>query len=179
VRRIGIVRSTGEVLELSPEQNAALFAATIGGLGLTGIMLWIELQLIPIRSASVEAETLKMPNLEGFFRLSEESANWQYTVAWVDALASGRAVGRGLFIRGRHSEVGPLATHRAPRWTVPEAAQYFLNPGTVGCSICFTGLALGPPAANRFTMTGSFIRSIPCRNGIGCTAPEDSFNTSR
>jgi FAD/FMN-containing dehydrogenase len=131
VQRIGIVRSTGDILELSAEQNAALFAATIGGLGLTGIMLWIELQLIPIRSALVEVETLKMPDLESFFQLSEASADWQYSVAWVDARARGRAVGRGLFIRGRHAEVGPLAAHRAPRWTVPEAARHLLNPGTV------------------------------------------------
>src|ERR1043166_1744838 len=51
VNAIGLARSSGEVLTLSPEENAELFAATIGGLGLTGAILWVELQLAAIRSA--------------------------------------------------------------------------------------------------------------------------------
>jgi hypothetical protein len=49
VRHIGLACSSGEILELSAERAGALFAATIGGLGLTGVMLWVELQLLPIR----------------------------------------------------------------------------------------------------------------------------------
>lgn len=122
VLRIGLVRSTGEKLELSAEQNAALFAATVGGLGLTGVMLWVELQLMPVRSAYFEIETLEIPDVDAFFRLSQESRDWPYTVAWIDMLARGRALGRGLFMRGRHAGTGRLAVHRGPRWnaiTVP------------------------------------------------------------
>ena len=57
--RIGLARSSGEVLTLSHEENAELFAATIGGLGLTGVILWVELQLAAIRSAMFDTETLR------------------------------------------------------------------------------------------------------------------------
>ncbi len=130
VRRIGLARSSGDILELSPECEEALFAATIGGLGLTGVILWVELQLAPIRSATVEVESLAMADLEDFFRLSAESGAWPYTVAWVDGLARGRALGRGLFIRARHCDVGPLVSHGARRFTVPYAARHLLNAGT-------------------------------------------------
>jgi L-gulonolactone oxidase len=129
VRRIGLARSTGEMLDLSADQP--LFAATIGGLGLTGVIVWVELKLLPIRSATMEVETLAMTTLDDFFRLSAESADWPYTVSWVDSLARGPTLGRGLFIRGRHAETGALAPHGAPRLTVPHAASYLLNRGTI------------------------------------------------
>jgi FAD/FMN-containing dehydrogenase len=131
VRRIELARSTGEVLELSGAQNADLFAATIGGLGLTGAMLSIELQLIPIRSAYFVTETLKMVDLDHFFRLARDSAEWPYTVAWIDGFARERAIGRGLFSRARHCESGPLTVHRAPRWKVPAAIPRVLNASTI------------------------------------------------
>jgi L-gulonolactone oxidase len=129
VRRIGLARSTGEVLDLSVE--SPLFAASIGGLGLTGVIVWVELNLLPIRSALMEVETLAMARLDDFFRLSAESSGWPYTVSWVDSLAQGPVLGRGLFIRGRHAETGPLAPHGAPRLVVPHAARHLLNRGTI------------------------------------------------
>jgi FAD/FMN-containing dehydrogenase len=132
VKRIGLYRSTGECLVLSPDQNAKLFGATIGGLGLTGLIAWIELQLMPIQSAYFEVETLRMRDLDAFFRLSAESAEWPYTIAWVDGLAKKRNAGRGLFIRGRHAADGGFAIHRKPRWTVPfDAKLNLLNHVTI------------------------------------------------
>jgi FAD/FMN-containing dehydrogenase len=129
VRRIGLARSTGEMLDLPADQP--LFAATVGGLGLTGVIVWVELKLLPIRSAMMEVETLAMAGLDDFFRLSAESTDWPYTVSWVDSLARGPALGRGLFIRGRHAEAGALAPHGAPRLTVPHAARHLLNRGAI------------------------------------------------
>jgi len=129
VRRIGLARSTGEMLDLSADES--LFAATIGGLGLTGVIVWVELKLLPIRSATMQVETLAMTGLDDFFRLSSESADWPYTVSWVDSLARGPALGRGLFISGRHAGTGALAPHGARRLTIPHAASYFLNRGTI------------------------------------------------
>src|SRR5262249_38149125 len=129
VRRIGLARSTGEMLELTAD--SPLFAATIGGLGLTGVIVWVELTLIPIRSATMEVETLAMRDLDDFFRLSAESTDWPYTVSWVDSLARGPALGRGLFIRGRHATAGPLVPHGAARLTVPHAGRHILNRGTI------------------------------------------------
>ena len=133
VLRLGLARSSGEVLTLSSDENVQLFATTLGGLGLTGVILWVELQLTRIRSAFIESETLAITNLEDFFRLAETSRDWPYTVAWVDCLAKGRATGRGFFIRGRHAEDGGLTVHRPPRRAVPvDAPSFLLNSYTIG-----------------------------------------------
>jgi L-gulonolactone oxidase len=118
VKRIGLARSSGDLRELSREEHPGLFAATIGGLGLTGLIVWVELQLVPTRSAYFETETRSMGDLDAFFRLSEESRDWPYTVAWVDCLAPARAVGRGLFNRGRPAEDRRLTVHRNPKYAV-------------------------------------------------------------
>ncbi len=132
VRRIGLARSSGDVLELSETDNAELFQATIGGLGLTGLMLWVELALKKIESAMIDVETLVITDLDHFFRLAEESADWEHTVAWVDCLATGKSLGRGLFMRGRHSPHGGLRVHGNARLTVPlDAPSWLLNSATV------------------------------------------------
>ena len=132
VRRIGLARSSGEVLELTESDNAELFRATIGGLGLTGLILWVELSLKKIESAYVEVETLPISGLDHFFRLAEDSADWEHTVAWVDCLARGKALGRGLFMRGRHLARGGLRVHGGPRIAAPfEAPSWLLNSTTV------------------------------------------------
>ena len=130
VRRLGLGRSTGEVLELSPDKNAELFAATIGGLGLTGMILWVELALVRATSASIDVETLELANLGAFFSLSEQSQPWEFTVAWVDCLATGAAVGRGLFMRARWHEGGALVPHKSSRLRVPFDAPSWLLTGT-------------------------------------------------
>jgi L-gulonolactone oxidase len=139
VRALGLARSTGEVLTLSRGENADLFAATIGGLGLTGVILWVELQFSPVRSAMIDTETVAIPDLSAFFRLAEESRTWPYTVAWIDCLAKGTDIGRGFFIRGRHAEAGGYAVHGAPRIGAPfDAPAGLLNARTIGLfNLCY------------------------------------------
>jgi FAD/FMN-containing dehydrogenase len=132
VRRIGLARSSGEVLELSDSANVELFQATIGGLGLTGLILWVELALKQISSSNIDVETLEIVDLDHFFRLAEDSRDWEHTVAWVDCLAKGTGLGRGLFMRGRHLPRGTLRVHREPRLAVPlDAPSWLLNALTV------------------------------------------------
>ena len=132
VLSLGLARSSGEVMTLSPNAGSDLFAATIGGLGLTGVILWVELQLVPIRSAFIDAEILPMADLEAFFRLANDSRDWPYTVAWVDCFARGSATGRGFFIRGRHSDKGDLVVQPGSRVTVPvDAPGALLNAHTI------------------------------------------------
>ena len=119
ISKIGLALSSGDLLTLSLGENAALFGATIGGLGLTGLILWIEIQLAPIASALIESETIPIRDLDHFFVVAQESQAWPYGVGWVDALAVGGGIGRGCYIRGRHAEKGELAAHRQPRLSVP------------------------------------------------------------
>lgn len=121
IRRLGLLRSNGEELELSPTENPELFAATIGGLGLTGLIIWVELELITIESAMIDAENIPFENVDSFFALTTESENkFDYTVSWIDCLAKGNSLGRGIFSRGNHAGAGSrLPDQGNTKFTVP------------------------------------------------------------
>ncbi|HEY3699960.1 MAG TPA: FAD-binding oxidoreductase [Spongiibacteraceae bacterium] len=109
LRRFGLLRSDRGLLECSARENADLFAATIGGLGLTGILVWVELQLLPIASSRIEASNWRFDNLDEFFALSDQHDHQhEYSVAWIDCLASGQALGRGHLTFGDHADSGIL-----------------------------------------------------------------------
>lgn len=132
VRRLGLRRSDGTELTLAPDENDELFRLTIGGLGLTGLITWVEIKLIPIRSAELEIETERFGHIDAFFELSEASAGWPYTVAWIDCFAPRRQLGRGLFSRGRFAEEGPLTPHRDGRLVWPvETPGILLNRASI------------------------------------------------
>jgi FAD/FMN-containing dehydrogenase len=137
VKRLELLRSCGERLVCSPCQNGELFRATVGGLGLTGLILWAELALKPIDQCFLEVEHIRFPDLETFFHLSEESEHgYEYSVAWVDCLATGKNLGRGIFMRGNHVS-GPASPpgpgFAEPRFSVPfDFPTWVLNPWTIG-----------------------------------------------
>jgi FAD/FMN-containing dehydrogenase len=120
VRCFGLARSDGTQLECSPEFNETLFAATIGGLGLTGLILWAEIQLMPIKSSLIDVTSIRFANVDEFFTLSEElDTQHEYSVAWVDCQSRGTALGRGIFMVGDHARNGPLEVDRKKKRTVP------------------------------------------------------------
>jgi FAD/FMN-containing dehydrogenase len=107
VRRMGLLRSDASNIEVEPGEE--LFAATVGGLGLTGLITWAEIALHRIPVGAVRMEAIPFHGVDGFVALCEESdQHFEYTVAWVD-LSSRSA--RGIFFRGDHAEGAP----RAPR----------------------------------------------------------------
>jgi len=121
VRSLELLRSSGERLLCSPERNRELFAATVGGLGLTGLILKARLALRRVASTRVVAETLPLRDLSEFFARSAESdRTFEYTVAWIDCLASGARLGRGILHRGNHAQApGPLVWRAGGRLSVP------------------------------------------------------------
>ncbi|MCE9670637.1 FAD-binding oxidoreductase [Myxococcus stipitatus] len=101
VRRFELVRSDGSRRVCAPDENADWYGATIGGLGLTGLVTWAEVQLKPISNPFVLQETVPFENLDAFLKVARESeADHEFTMAWVDCLARGKKVGRGLLYRG-------------------------------------------------------------------------------
>ena len=126
VRRLELLRSDRGRVECGP--GDPLFAATVAGLGLTGLITWAELQLRAVPGGRVRVETVPFGSLEEFFALVEESdARFEYTVAWLDCLSR---VGRGVFFRGDHAE-GP-ATSSGALLAVPfDFPALALNPLTV------------------------------------------------
>ncbi|MBU9340287.1 FAD-binding oxidoreductase [Burkholderia multivorans] len=133
VRRFALLRSDGKVLECSADNSPELYSATIGGLGLTGVIVWVELQLMPIRSSDMNVTSLRFGNLDEFFALSEElDPLHEYTVAWVDCLQRGAHLGRGVFMVADHAETGRLSVPRKRKRTVPFAPPVSLvNPLTL------------------------------------------------
>jgi len=120
VRRFGLVRSDAGRLNCSPAERPDLFRATIGGLGLTGIIEWAELQLVPIRAARITGITRRFADLDEFFALSDEfDPRHEFCVSWVDCLARGRRAGRGVYTAGNFAADGALAVERARGLTFP------------------------------------------------------------
>jgi FAD/FMN-containing dehydrogenase len=136
ITRFELVRSDGQRLVCSASENEDLFGATIGGLGLTGLMTWVELRLKRIESRMIDVESVRFDNLDGFFELADESdARFEYTVAWVDCLARDHQLGRGIFMRGNHApgEPGAAPAGRRLRVGVPfHAPGFLLNRWTLG-----------------------------------------------
>ena len=104
VKSLTLIRTDGNVIQCGPDDSAEWFAATVGGLGLTGLITKATLQLRPVESEFINVDTLPYQTLEEYFHLVEESCGrWEYTVAWIDCITKRR--GRGLFMRGNHSQV--------------------------------------------------------------------------
>lgn len=116
-----LLRSDGSRRYCSWDENPEWFSATIGGLGLTGLITWAELQLKPIATPWIDSETIRFGSLDEFFALCAESdKDWEYTVAWIDCVGRRNRLGRGLFTRGNHAAESKGAVwHRARRPGLP------------------------------------------------------------
>ncbi len=106
VRSFDLLLASGEVRRVTRESDPDLFAATVGGLGLTGVILSLQLKLTPIASPWIEMESVRVEDLDHFFAVSAESSGFTHTVSWIDCVTRGKAMGRGIFMRGRHAPAG-------------------------------------------------------------------------
>ncbi|ODR91917.1 FAD-binding oxidoreductase [Sinorhizobium alkalisoli] len=105
IRRLTLMRSDGERLTCSTVENAEIFAATIGGLGLTGLILEVELRLMKVPSPHVQQHACRFDDLdEGLVLLDRACEEHEYAVAWIDQLSSGRRAGRGVLWAADHAD---------------------------------------------------------------------------
>jgi FAD/FMN-containing dehydrogenase len=112
VRRLELLRSDGQRIACSATENPDWFAATTGGLGLTGAVTQAEIQLRRIASPLMDVETIRFSNLDEFLALCAESDDeFEYTVAWIDCLGKGRRLGRGLLQRANHAQGPSTSAH--------------------------------------------------------------------
>lgn len=131
VERLALARSDGSVRICSRHENQDWFQATIGGLGLTGLILWVEFKLRPMPSVWIDLDRVRFDNFDEFQKINDESdRDFEYTVAWIDAASGGKQLGRGHFMRGNHAPSGPSGPLvKQPRFAVPVAApNLLLNP---------------------------------------------------
>lgn len=136
VRQFDLRRSSGDTLRCSPAENSEYFRATIGGLGLTGLILRAEIQLKKIPSSWIDAERIPFDSLDDFFSLSAESdRKFEFTVAWLDSLAPAAKMGRGVFFRGNFADAvrsRRTATSSSSGLSVfADAPEWLINRGVV------------------------------------------------
>ena len=141
VLRMRILTTSGEILEATPETNADLFRATCGGMGLTGFILSARLRMIKIETSAMLVDTTRVANLDDLMaRMVDEDERYRYSVAWVDTLARGRKLGRGVLYRANHAPASsldrkaarePLSGPRASLVTIPDVfPPGLINPRT-------------------------------------------------
>jgi len=130
------------VVEIGPDHDAELFAATAGGMGLTGIVLDATLKLLPVETTRIAVDTERARDLDDLLaRMETGDGDYRYSVAWIDCLARGARLGRGVLTRGDHARLDdlpradraePLAfSPRARLVAPPWAPSGLLNPLSV------------------------------------------------
>lgn len=105
VHSFELLLASGDVMICSREENSEVFWATVGGIGLTGIILTAKIQLIEVESAYIDVTYEKARNIdEAFEKFVENDTNFKYSVAWIDCLSSGDSLGRSVLMRGNHTK---------------------------------------------------------------------------
>lgn len=128
VRELQIVLANGQKLRCSPEENAEVFWSTIGGMGLTGIITEVSLQLRPVETAYVMVRHHAAHNLSALLEMFEGAAfDDDYTVAWIDCLAKGAKLGRGVLMRGHHALREELPENTTEPLRLKQRAQFNLS----------------------------------------------------
>jgi FAD/FMN-containing dehydrogenase len=101
------------VLTCSPEQNADVFWATIGGMGLTGVILSARFRLTPVETAYCRVDYQRTADLDETLRLfGETNELFRYSVAWIDCLGTGKSLGRSVVMLGNDALRSDLARRR-------------------------------------------------------------------
>lgn len=117
VHSIKLLRTDGETVECSLNHRPDWFAATIGGLGLTGVIIAATIKLQRVLGPWLNTQTIPYANLTEFFNLADESeSDWEHTVSWID---SHEGNGRGLFMRGNFTAIESSKNSSARQFTMP------------------------------------------------------------
>jgi decaprenylphospho-beta-D-ribofuranose 2-oxidase len=129
VESLDLVLADGSTRTVGPDRDAELFWATVGGMGLTGVITTAVLRTIPVETGYATVTTQRLPDLDAVLReMTESDRDFTYSVAWIDTLARGSTMGRSVLSRGEHATraelsgraaAHPLAVPGAPRLGVP------------------------------------------------------------
>jgi decaprenylphospho-beta-D-ribofuranose 2-oxidase len=122
IDEIDLLDGDGDKLRLTPDGDPEAFRATVGGMGLTGVILAVKLRLLKISGTTLEVTTRRLPDLDSLLA-AMDTATSRYSVAWIDTSAGRRSFGRGVLDTGDHltgpgpADQGGLAyrTGREPR----------------------------------------------------------------
>ncbi len=132
VGELTMMLASGDVVQCSRSENEDLFRATCGGMGLTGIILTAKISLKRIKSSLIDQTIIKTSNLQETLRAFDTYRDCTYSVAWIDCLAKGNALGRGVVTIGEHAESGQIDYRNRGRVSLPlNLPSYTLNTAVV------------------------------------------------
>ncbi len=162
VTRLVLRVASGDIVSCSPTDNAELFWATVGGMGLTGHILEVEFRMVRVPSPWIYQHKERVPDIDTFIgRLKDAASEWPMGMGWIDCVTRGARMGRGHLYLGRWAtpaEAPPAAPRPRRRITVPSLfPSFLLNPLTV--ALANTGIYW----------------SHPWRQSTGIVHPEDFF----
>ena len=158
VHWIDLLVPSGKVVRVSPDDNEALFRATIGGIGLTGVIRAVCFRLMRVTSNAVDLRRQRMRNLDAFLEAFDDmpSGDMVYSVGWIDGLVSGNALGRGIL-----ETATPASESVAPRQQRSRAVPFD-----------FPGIVLNPLSIRAFN---GWYYSRVSDSGQTSTVPYDEF----
>ena len=162
-----IASPDGHVRQISREVEPELFAATIGGMGLTGTILTATIRLRPIESGWIRERTIVAGNLRAAIAALEAGDTATYSVAWIDCVARGASLGRSLVYVGEHA-----ARHELPEFA---ARHPFPRSGDPRLAV---PLDFPPFALNRWSVSGFnevYFRWGARKAGAPSLVPADRF----
>ncbi len=105
---IDVITSNGDIKRCSKDNNSDFFNWTIGGMGLTGVILNIAFYLRPVKTSWIKQKIISAKNFKNVIEIFEKNLDTTYSVAWIDCLSKGNKLGRSLVILGEHAEVSDL-----------------------------------------------------------------------
>jgi FAD/FMN-containing dehydrogenase len=141
-----LLTDAGVIISCSKEKNPDVFWQTIGGMGLTGIIMSARFRLKKIENSYIYQESIKAKNLDEIFTLFEESQDWTYTVAWIDCLQKGKNIGRSILMRGEHATNDQLSKkQREQQYQIPKK-------GKLSIPFNFPGFVLNSLSVKAFNL---------------------------
>jgi FAD/FMN-containing dehydrogenase len=164
---IDLLLASGEVAHCSRTENSELFAATIGGMGLTGIIVELELGLTPVESAYIVNDSVPARDIDHAIEIFEEAEQkYRLSVGWFDSLSRGKQLGRGFIQLGNFARLDELdSARRQNPFAVParfgasvpmDLPNIALIPLTVRVFNSFISFVLGNRRANAISSYDSF-----------------------
>lgn len=151
------------IVRCSRTDHDDLFRATLGGMGLTGHILEVEVRLQRIPSPWIWAESERIYGIDAFLgALADAAQDWPFTVGWLDALAKGSSLGRGILMRGRWAQ-----SHEAPAEAPPAKTR-------LSVPMAMPGWVLNSISMRAFN--AAYFHKHPKRPKRGIVHPETFFH---
>lgn len=119
VKGFRLLLPDGNIVYCSHGENPELFHATCGGMGLTGVILDVSIQLVPVPSACIRETVIPCKDLEDVLLQFNNHGDATYSVAWIDCLAQGQSAGRSILMTGEFAQSGRRSQKRKRPFTIP------------------------------------------------------------